>query len=129
MNKPKATASTRRTKVLLVDDHAMLREGLAGFLSRQIYLEICGEAGDAPEAMRQLLEHQPDFVIVDISLKSGHGIELVKQIHAHDESTMMLVLSMHDESLFAERLSVLGPWDILTRNSLGPESWMQFVPS
>jgi DNA-binding NarL/FixJ family response regulator len=99
----------------LVDDHAMLREGLAGFLSRQSDLEICGEAGDAPEAMRQLLKHQPDFVIVDISLKSGHGIELVKQIHAHDESTMMLVLSMHDESLFAERAIRAGAMGYLNK--------------
>ena len=103
MNEPKAVANTRRTRILLVDDHAMLREGLAGFLSRQPDLEVCGEAGGAPEAMQQVLEKKPDFVIVDISLKNGHGIELIKQIHVQDDSIKMLVLSMHDESLFAER--------------------------
>ena len=115
MNEPKAVANTRRTRILLVDDHAMLREGLAGFLNKQPDLEICGEAGGAPEAMQQVLEKKPDFVIVDISLKNGHGIELIKQIHVQDESIKMLVLSMHDESLFAERAIRAGAMGYLNK--------------
>ena len=114
---------TRRTdssaddtiKVLLVDDHAMLREGLSGFLGKQPDLEICGEAAGAPEAMQQVLEKKPDFVIVDISLKSGHGIELIKQIHAQDDKIKILVLSMHDESLFAERAIRAGAMGYLNK--------------
>lgn len=103
------------TRILLVDDHAMLREGLAGYLQKQPDLEVCGEAGDAPEAMQLVRENRPDFVIVDISLKSGHGIELIKQIHAYDDSIKMLVLSMHDESLFAERAVRAGAMGYLNK--------------
>lgn len=102
-------------RILLVDDHAMLREGLAGFLTKQSDFEICGEASGAPEAMRLVLEQKPDVVIVDISLKSGHGIELIKQIHAQDEKIKMLVLSMHDESLFAERAIRAGAMGYLNK--------------
>lgn len=111
----KLKAGDVTVKILLVDDHAMLREGLAGFLSRQPDFEICGEASGAPEAMQQVMEKKPDFVIVDISLKSGHGIELIKQIHAHDEKIKMLVLSMHDESLFAERAIRAGAMGYLNK--------------
>lgn len=97
------TLSSKTTKILLVDDHAMLREGLATFLCKQPDFEICGEASGAHEAMEQIMLSRPDFVIVDMSLKDGHGIELIKQIHAQDERIKMLALSMHDESMFAER--------------------------
>lgn len=115
MTKLNTTESGNATKILLVDDHAMLREGLAGFLSKQPDLEICGEVGGAPEAMQEVLENRPDFVIVDISLKSGHGIELIKQIHAQDASIKMLVLSMHDESLFGERAIRAGAMGYLNK--------------
>jgi DNA-binding NarL/FixJ family response regulator len=101
--------------VLIVDDHSMVREGLTGFLSKQPDLEVCGEAEDAPEAMRQVIDKRPHLVIVDISLKSGNGTELVKQIHAQDESIKILVLSMHDESLFAERAVRAGAMGYLNK--------------
>ena len=63
--------TTKTTRILLVDDHAMLRERLASFLSKQPGLEICGEASEAPQAMQQVLQNQPDFVIVDMSLNEG----------------------------------------------------------
>ncbi len=115
MNAVEGSLSGKSVKLLLVDDHAMLREGLAGFLSKQPDLEICGEASDAPQAMQLVSETKPDFVIVDISLKSGHGIELIKQIHAKNDCIKMLVLSMHDETLFAERAIRAGAMGYLNK--------------
>lgn len=105
----------RAVKVLIVDDHAMVRDGLAALLAKESDFDVCGEAEDAGEAMRQLREKKPDLAIVDISLRCGHGIELVKQICAQDKHVKILVLSMHDESLFAERAIRAGAMGFLNK--------------
>ena len=93
----------KRMRVLIVDDHALVRRGLAELIEREPDLEVCGEAVDADEAMQQVEAVRPDLVIIDLSLKSGHGINLIKQIRTNHKNVKMLVSSMHDESLFAER--------------------------
>lgn len=90
-------------RVLIVDDHPIVRHGLAELIGHEPDLEVCGEAADTTEALHQVEATQPHVVIVDISLKSGHGIDLIEQIKAKDEHIRMLVSSIHDESLFAER--------------------------
>ena len=90
-------------KVLLVDDHPLVREGLVNLISQEADLQICGEAGNEPRALELIRIAQPRVAIVDISLESGSGIELIKSIKAMFPSVMVLVLSMHDESLYAER--------------------------
>jgi DNA-binding NarL/FixJ family response regulator len=105
----------RKINVLIVDDHTMVREGLTGFLLRQPDLEVCGEAEDAVEAMRQVIDKRPDLAIIDISLRSGNGLELVKRIHSEHERVKILVLSMHDESLFAERAIRAGAMGYLNK--------------
>src|SRR5437764_4712727 len=92
-----------RAKILLVDDHALVRRGLAAMIGDEPDLEVCGEAGDAVEAMTQLAVVRPDVAVIDLSLKNGHGLDLIRQIKAKDAGIRMLVLSMHDEKLFAER--------------------------
>jgi DNA-binding NarL/FixJ family response regulator len=92
-----------RARIMVVDDHPIFRRGVCELIAAEPDLEVCGEAGDAPEAMRRLEQDRPDVVVVDLSLKSGHGIELIEQIKARDETVRMLVCSMHEESLFAER--------------------------
>jgi DNA-binding NarL/FixJ family response regulator len=92
-----------KSKILVVDDHPMIREGLAGLVSNENDLEICGQAEDAPEALKAISQTKPDIVIVDISLKNSNGIELVKSIKAQYPKLPMLVLSMHNEALYAER--------------------------
>ncbi len=91
-------------RILLVDDHPVVRDGLAQLINRSGDLTVCWEAGDATEALRALEETLPDLAIVDISLKGVDGLELIKQIRARWPALPILVLSMHNEELFAERV-------------------------
>jgi DNA-binding NarL/FixJ family response regulator len=95
--------SKKRTQILIVDDHPAVREALAIRVGRQRDLEVCGEAGDMSEALRLIGDAQPDVAVVDISLKSSNGIDLIKRIKNRDEHVRILVWSMHSESLYAER--------------------------
>ena len=99
-----STRSTvARHRILIVDDHPIVRRGLKELVADQPDLEVCGEAADEPEAVRQLEETRPDVVVVDLSLPSGHGLDLIRKIRLFDERIKILVSTMHDESLFAER--------------------------
>jgi DNA-binding NarL/FixJ family response regulator len=94
---------SQKTKVLLVDDHPLVREGLANLINQQSDFEICGEAGNEPQALELVRTVQPSVAIVDITLENGSGIELIKSIKVLHPAVTMLVLSMHDELLYAER--------------------------
>jgi DNA-binding NarL/FixJ family response regulator len=92
-----------KRKILLVDDHPLVREWLANLINQQPDLEICGETGAAPRALELIALARPDVAIVDISLDGGSGIELIKDIKAAHPALLVIVLSMHDESLYAGR--------------------------
>jgi DNA-binding NarL/FixJ family response regulator len=92
-----------KIKILLVDDHPLVLEGLANLIRQQPDFEICGEAGSEPQALELIASLQPRIAIVDISLENGSGIELTRHIKALHPAVAVLVLSMHDESLYAER--------------------------
>ena len=94
---------SQKIKVLLVDDHPLVREGLVNLINQQPDLEICGEAGNEPQALELIITAKPDVAVVDISLENGSGIELLKSIKAGHSEVKTLVLSMHDETLYAER--------------------------
>jgi DNA-binding NarL/FixJ family response regulator len=96
-------AGERRARVLIVDDHPAVREALAMRIGRQSDMEVCGEAADLSEALRLVADTQPDVAVVDISLKTGCGIDLIKRIKDRNGSVRMLVWSTHSESLYAER--------------------------
>jgi DNA-binding NarL/FixJ family response regulator len=89
--------------VFLVDDHPLLREGLAGLINRAPEIKICGEAETASDALEGICRTKADAAIVDLSLKEGSGIELIKAIRSNAPNTAVLVLSMHDERRYAER--------------------------
>lgn len=91
------------TKVLIVDDHPAVRDALSAEISRHSDLTVCGEASDVTDALQLVDREHPDVVVIDISLKTGSGIDLIKRINEHDDRVRMLVWSMHDESLYAER--------------------------
>jgi DNA-binding NarL/FixJ family response regulator len=94
---------TRKAKVFLVDDHPLVREWLAALINRQADLQVCGEADSAPAALQIIGQVNPDIAIVDISLEEGSGLELIKDIRASHPDARVIVLSMHDEALYAER--------------------------
>ena len=103
----KAKSSSKHSakkKIFIVDDHPMMREGLAQIISREPDLAVCGEAEDAADALDQILKLNPDLAIVDITLRSGNGLELIKDLQIRVPSVAVLVISMHDESLYAERV-------------------------
>jgi DNA-binding NarL/FixJ family response regulator len=105
LRKGPASASAQATKrrILLVDDHPMTREGLAANINRQGDLEVCCEASNPAEAMSALSKLKPDLLVTDMSMPGRSGIEFIKDIHAMLPELPILVLSMHDEMLYAER--------------------------
>lgn len=95
---------TLKTQVMLVDDHAMLRHGMAMLINSEPDMEVMAEAEDGGEAMAVMeSDHHPDIVLVDLSLKTLSGLELIKSIHMLIPSLPVLVVSMHDETVYAER--------------------------
>jgi len=97
-----------KNKILLVDDHPLVREWLANLINDEPDFEICGQADNAGEAL-QLVNHLlPAIVITDLSLESGSGLELVKDIKSIHPQVAVIVLSMHDETLYAERAMLAG---------------------
>ena len=98
---PRTAAAKRR--VFVVDDHPIVRQGLALMIDQEPDLEVCGEAEEARSALAAIADTRPDVLLLDISLPGPDGIELLKTIRATDPELPVLVLSMHDESVYAER--------------------------
>jgi DNA-binding NarL/FixJ family response regulator len=90
-------------KILIVDDHPIVREGLTEMINHEAGLTVCGHAQSTQEAMPKIQELQPDLVLLDISLADGHGIELLKAIKIQYPKLTVLILSMHDENVFGIR--------------------------
>lgn len=92
-----------QSRIFIVDDHTMFREGLRQLIEREPELTVCGDAASAVEALQSIRQTRPDLVIVDISLGGTSGIDLIKSIRSDYADLPVLVVSMHDESLYAER--------------------------
>ena len=97
-------AAGKGRKIMLVDDHPVMREGLAQLINHEPDLSICGQYEDAAKAFEAIESLCPDLAVVDLSLKGSSGLELIKNIRASHPKIRILVLSMHDESLYAERV-------------------------
>jgi DNA-binding NarL/FixJ family response regulator len=100
--KPKEE-SPRKTRIFIVDDHPIVREGLALMMNREPDMMVCGEAEEAGSALQAMPAARPDFLILDISLAGPDGLDLLKSVRARYPSLPVLMLSMHDESIYAER--------------------------
>jgi DNA-binding NarL/FixJ family response regulator len=96
-------AQAKKKTVFIVDDHPLLRQGLALMINREQDLAVCGEAEEAQTAMREITAKRPDILIADISLNGPDGLELLKNLRTQYPSLPVLILSMHDESIYAER--------------------------
>jgi len=93
----------RKSRVFIVDDHPLVREGLANLINGQDDLIVCGEAEDSGQAIDAIMQARPDVALIDISLKNESGLELVKNLGSQFPLVALIVLSMHDEALYAER--------------------------
>jgi len=108
---------TETIKVVLVEDHKMFREWLGHMISMEDAFEVCGEADNIRDALTMIKEKQPDIAIVDITLRGGSsGLELIKDLKAHGITIPVLVLSMHDEELYAERVLRAGAKGYITKH-------------
>ncbi|MDR3403711.1 MAG: response regulator transcription factor [Chthoniobacter sp.] len=92
-----------KTRILIVEDHRIVRQGIARLINEEADLEVCAEAGEAGEALKQIAKDKPDLVIIDISLPGMNGIEFLKHLKVEHPGLPAVVLSMHDEALYAER--------------------------
>lgn len=109
----------RKTQVLIVDDHPVTRQGLRALIDSQPNLHVCGEASSAAEAMQLLESQRPHLAIVDVSLKETNGLELTKTLKSHAPDLPILVVSMHDEALFAERALRAGAMGYVMKQEAG----------
>jgi DNA-binding NarL/FixJ family response regulator len=103
MNSNPSVTLARKRRIFLVDDHPLVREGLTNLINAQSDLIVCGEAEDSAGAITGIAKTRPDVALVDISLKNESGLELVKNLESQFPLVALIVLSMHDEALYAER--------------------------
>ncbi len=119
MPQPTAPTGKRPCRVLLVDDHPVMRMGLRQMLETQPDLEVCGEAAGVAEGLDRITDLDPDVAIVDISLPDGSGLELIKQAKERNSRVRLLVSSMHDEKLYAQRALRAGAMGYVSKEEKG----------
>ncbi|UCE61604.1 MAG: response regulator transcription factor [Phycisphaerales bacterium] len=103
-DRPRKAASNGPAKILLVDDHPIVRQGITELIEHEEGVSVCCAAENVSEAMQAIAELKPDLAVVDLSLQDSSGLELIKEIKARYPDVLVLVLSMHDETLYAERV-------------------------
>ncbi|MFY9987065.1 MAG: response regulator transcription factor, partial [Chthoniobacterales bacterium] len=109
----------KKTRILIVDDHPMTRAGLVHLINHQPEMVVDGEAEDAAQALDLLASKRPDLMLIDITLPGKSGLELIKDVKAMHPDLPMLVLSMHDESLYADRVLRAGARGYITKHEGG----------
>lgn len=118
MNPPKKKKpAAPKRKAFLVDDHPLVREHLRVLINQQPDLVVCGEAGDAPQALSAIPAARPDVVVVDLSLPEGHGLELIRDLKRHRPRLPLLVLSMHEDALHITRALQAGAAGYVAKRS------------
>jgi len=113
--KHKSTGIKQNTRILIVDDHPLVRLSLREFIRRESDLEVCGEAEDREEALAAVAATKPHLAIIDLTLKNSNGMELIKDLRDRHPEVKILVLSMHDEILHAERAVRAGARGYITK--------------
>src|SRR6266511_3069279 len=115
----KSSAARNKKRILIVDDHPMMRQGLAQLIGAEADLTVCGESENAGQALDAIRAVDPDLVLADISLPDKSGLELIKDFQSVRPGLPVLVISMHDESLYAERVLRAGGHGYIMKNEGG----------
>ena len=123
---PSDATRLSESRIFVVDDHPLVRQGIAQFINQEKDLKVCGEASDGHEALSVMDEMNPDLVIVDIEMKGLSGMELVRNMKVQYPKVPVLMLSMHDESLYAERALRAGARGYLMKEE-DPEKVVQAI--
>lgn len=123
MNK---SASRAKIRVFLADDHPIVRRGFQLLLSMESDLTVCGDADSSPEALQKILALKPDVAVIDLSLRSSSGLELIKQIRAHSAELKILVFTMHAEAIYEERALRAGANGYVTKE-MGTEKAIEAI--
>ena len=100
----KATPKAQKSRIFLVEDHPVFRDGLSKLLNAEDDLMVCGEAGDAKQGLKSIIKHRPDLVVVDIGLPGKSGLELIKEVRDLKLAIKLLAVSMFDEAVYAQRV-------------------------
>ena len=122
----KRSAASAKVRVFLADDHPIVRRGFQLLLAMEPDLMVCGEADSGPVALQKILALKPDVAIVDLSLKGSSGLELIKQLRAQDLKVKLLVFTMRDEGIYAERAMRAGADGYITKEE-GTEKAIQAI--
>lgn len=115
----------KNARILIVDDHQIVRQSLSHLINQEPGLRVCGEAEDAPGALQAIAAKKPDIVILDISLKGAHSIDLIRKIRKKNPDLPVLVLSMYEESLYAKKVLDAGAGGYITKH----EATEKLVPA
>lgn len=118
-NPPPDSAAPPKRRILIVDDHPFMRAGLAQLIDRQPDMEVCGEAGDPASALAALGKARPDLVLTDISMPGRSGLEFIKDLRAAHPALLIMVVSMHDELIYAERVLRAGAQGYIMKEAGG----------
>ena len=124
--KTKPQPAQPQKNVFIVDDHPVFREGLAGIIRQRPDLRVCGEADEGAKAFEEIRRLRPDIVVTDISLPGKSGLELLRDLQAFRPGLPVLVISMHDETLYAERVLKAGGRGYIMKQE-GPEKILQAI--
>ncbi|QDV49643.1 response regulator [Gimesia fumaroli] len=119
-------SNQQQTCIMIVDDHPIVREGYSRLIEREQGLQVCAEADSKVDAIKQVMNDPPDLIIVDLSLKDGSGLELIKDIKSQFKQIKMLTVSMHDETLFAERCIRAGALGFVNKQQ-APEQLIEAI--
>jgi DNA-binding NarL/FixJ family response regulator len=122
----KDSRNAGKVRIFLVDDHPIVRRGFQLLLSLERDLSVCGEADNAPMALERILALKPEVVIIDLSLKSSNGLELIKQIRAQSAKVKVVVFTMHAEAIYAERALRAGANGYITKEE-GTEKAIEVI--
>ena len=123
---PKQSVARKKIRVFLVDDHPIVRRGFQLLLGMEPDLMVCGEADSGPAALQKILALKPDAAIIDLTLKGGNGLELIKQVRAQLPELKLLVFTMRDEGIYAERALRAGADGYITKEE-GTEKAIQAI--